>query len=58
MPQTIRSIVGDSKDGAVVFYTWEYTKLWQDKMVTLKNFTQFREQDFIKIQQQYPFQNI
>jgi hypothetical protein len=51
-----RSIIGDLKDGAVVFYTWEYTKLWQDKMVTLKNYTQFRESDFIKIQQQYPFQ--
>lgn len=51
-----RSIVGDSKDGAAVFYTWEYTKLWQDKMEVLKNYTQFREPDFLKIQQQYPFQ--
>ncbi|MBU1322655.1 hypothetical protein KKE48_02190 [Patescibacteria group bacterium] len=51
-----RSIVGDGKDGAVVFYTWEYTRLWQDKMEVLKNYTQFRESDFLKIQQQYPFQ--
>lgn len=51
-----RSIVGDSKDGAVIFYTWEYTKLWQDKMEVLKNYTQFRESEFIRVQQQYPFQ--
>ncbi|MCX6816709.1 MAG: hypothetical protein NTZ93_02510 [Candidatus Beckwithbacteria bacterium] len=51
-----RSIVGDFKDGGAVFYSWEYSKLWQDKMEALKSSTQFRESDFIKIQQQYPFQ--
>jgi len=53
-----RSIVGDLKDGAVIFYTWDYTKLWQEKIWSLKNYAQFREQDFLKIQQQYTFQYI
>ena len=50
-----RSIIGDYKDGGVIFYSSTYAHTWQQRMTDLKEFNQFNAKDFKKLQQKYFF---
>ncbi len=53
-----RSIVGDLKDGGLIFYSSDYARNWQGKMNDLQNFSQFNTNDFNNLKQKHSFDYI
>jgi hypothetical protein len=50
-----RSIVADSKDGGVSFYSPEYAQTWQQRINDLKNYRQFNSSDYYNLLKTYSF---
>ncbi len=50
-----RSIIGNRKDGGLVFYSEDYAFDWKQRMDQLKNYHQFNVQDFTNLHQIYSF---
>lgn len=53
-----RSIVADAKDGGNVFYSKDFSRTWQQRMVDLNQFNSFNLSDFKELQLKYSFNYI
>ena len=53
-----RGIVGNKKDGGLVFYSEKYAQQWQQRMNHLKNYSNFTTKDFLELNKKYQFDYI